>query len=197
MTTTTAPLDFDALDGLITPRVGVELYELARAVPAGHAIVEIGSYRGASTCCLAAGARDGNQPEVHAVDPWDPVLSATLMRRFAPATVAEFTAQLDRHGLCDLVTIHQARSVAAAAAYGGATIGLLYVDGDHSHDAVLADVTAWLPHLSADAVIAFDDFATPFNPGVASAVAELQDRGVLHPETTVRAGRLALCRRPS
>ena len=52
-------LNFDELaelDGLIGRDVGELLYEYATAVESDCAIVELGSYRGKSTCYLATGA---------------------------------------------------------------------------------------------------------------------------------------------
>ena len=45
-----------ALEGLISPAVGKELARLAFLTAPEKAIVEIGSYRGKSTCYLASGA---------------------------------------------------------------------------------------------------------------------------------------------
>src|SRR5690606_32065016 len=47
------------------------LYELASMVPEDEAIVELGTYRGASACWLGAGARDGLGAHVWTVDPHD------------------------------------------------------------------------------------------------------------------------------
>ena len=45
------------------------LYRLASEVPEGQVIVEIGSYRGATTCALALGSNAGNGVEVFSIDP--------------------------------------------------------------------------------------------------------------------------------
>ena len=49
-------------------------------------------------------------------------------------------------------------------------LGLVYVDGSHHYEDVLADLRAWAPH--CDGPILCDDWGTPRNPGVAKAVAE-------------------------
>jgi hypothetical protein len=58
-------------------------------------------------------------------------------------------------------------------------VDLLYVDGWHSYDAVIADGQAWLPHLSSRGVVVFDDYAC--YPEVRAAVEELADRGLYRP----------------
>ena len=40
-------------------------------------------------------------------------------------------------------------------------ISLLWIDGDHSYEGVKRDFRCWLPHLQANATIAFDDAADP------------------------------------
>jgi hypothetical protein len=40
-------------------------------------------------------------------------------------------------------------------------IGLLHLDGDHTYEGVVADLQAWLPHLTWDAVVALDDATDP------------------------------------
>ena len=67
----------------------------------------------------------------------------------------------------------------------------VYIDGDHSHAAIAADLQAWAPHLNpAGHVIALDDLDTPRNPGVRAAVTEVVAAGGYRLE--VRAGRLAV-----
>ena len=190
MTVTQPPPDLARLamlDGLITPAVGNLLYERAARVPAGQAIVELGSYKGQSTAFLAAGARAGNRPPVFAVDPWDkqppPGTNGRDYYRFAdPYTRAVFDRQLTAVGLRSQVTALQGFSVDEAAIYDGPPVGLLYVDGDHTRDAVVADVKAWLPHLDPACTIVFDDYLwTETNHGVGEAVEHLRASRVLDP----------------
>ena len=56
----------------LTPLATLEpLYDLAAMVPADEAIVELGTYRGASACWLAAGAQSGLGAHVWTIDPHD------------------------------------------------------------------------------------------------------------------------------
>lgn len=177
----------DRLDGLITPAVGRALYDLARQVPASRAIVEIGAWRGMSSCYLAAGARAGAGAPVFSVDPWDPTDDGWC--RWCPkATIEEWREQT---AAFPEITAVQALSVDAARVFNDQAVGLLVVDGDHHVDAVIADVEAWLPHLHVDAVIVFDDYMETINPGVAEAVTALRVR-VLDPAIRIVAGRCAV-----
>src|SRR5436305_12826759 len=57
----------------------------------------------------------------------------------------------------DLVEAHVAGSLEVAADWHD-PVDLLYVDGWHSYDAVIADGEAWLPHLAPWGVAVFDGY---------------------------------------
>jgi hypothetical protein len=65
----------------------------------------------------------------------------------------------------------RALSVDAAGTYDGPPVGLLFVDGWHSTDAVVADVESWRPHLAPDPIVVFDDHP---DPEVAAGVAKVE-----------------------
>jgi predicted O-methyltransferase YrrM len=192
--------DVDRLSGLVTPEVGRVLYDLARSVAGDYAIVEIGSYKGKSTCYLAAGARDGDAGTVFAVDPWD--LQDPRGRdwyRFSdPLTRRQFHDQVNSVGLVDQIVAVRGFSTTIAAhwhRWSSAPIGLLYIDGDHSAQAVEADFRAWAPHLSLGAMIVFDDYVSAKNPGVELAVDKLENEGdIAH--LGIEVGRLAVATLP-
>lgn len=173
------------LAGLITPEVEEALTRHAYWVESQEVIVEIGSFKGMSTIALAAGARNSH---VYAVDPWDS--SGNVDGRFhfaAPETRREFARRVKESGLSHLITPVRGFSAEVAAAWPeGRKIGLLFVDGDHSHNAVREDYLAWEGHLAAGSTVIFDDLDTPRNPGVRSA---LEDLGL---SFSVEAGRLAV-----
>jgi hypothetical protein len=167
-------MNLEDLSGLLAPGIGDALSDLASRVPADQAIVEVGSFRGKSTAYLAAGAKAGHGAPVHAVDPWDlPGNPYGKHGYSAPDVREDFESQLRAVRLWSRVTPHRAFSVDAAADWDGPPIGLLFIDGDHSEAAVRADVEAWTPHLAAEHVVAFDDYDTPRNPGVAVVVHSL------------------------
>lgn len=181
------------LSGLITPEVGEALYNLALAVPATQAIVEVGSFRGKSTSFLAAGARDGKQTQVFAVDAWDTPGNVSGRFGFAdPTTYEVFEAQLRSVRLWSRVTPLKGFSRDVAAEWTGPSIGLLFIDADHQLDNVRSDFDAWSPYLAKSGHIAFDDLDTPKNPGVRQVVDSLVADGW---KLKVEAERLAVLRR--
>ena len=167
------------LAGLIPDEVGETLADYGSRVPSDQAIVEIGSYKGKSTCYLASRA----VAHVWAIDPWD--LPANVDGRFGfRSAFPEFQAQVKTMGYEDRITPIQ--GYGERVGWDGPAVGLLYVDGDHSARAVYADVKAWLPRMAKGGTIICDDLDTRKNPGVRQAL----DR--LKVDFTVEAERLAI-----
>lgn len=165
------------LEGLIPNYVGTALTELASWVPKDQAIVEIGSYKGKSTCHLAAGAQLTHGAHVTAVDAWDLLGNISGKHGYAdPATKRAFHSQIARLGFGHHITAINAHSIDAARDWNGPPIGLLYIDGDHTQTGVEQDIEAWTPHLAPTATVAFDDYGTARNPGVKTAVDAWADK---------------------
>ena len=163
-----------ALYGLVSADVGEALAHLASVVPADEAIVEIGSFRGKSTCYLAAGSKDGFGAKVFAVDPWDTPGNASGRFGFAePSTRQRFDEQVRSMRFASRVTALQGFSADVAKRWKGPLVGLLFIDGDHAEASVRADFEAWKPKLRDGAMVVFDDYLSPKNPGVKKAVDSL------------------------
>lgn len=159
-------------------RPGAELlFELAAAVPAGHDIVEIGSYLGRSAAFLALGAGPGRA--VHAVDHHAHVLD----------TYKLFQIHMEELDLADRVEALSMVSAKAASSYEGRPIGLLFVDAEHTEEAVYEDGRLWSAHLAPGGFVAFDDMGMP---GVARGVRRLVSDGVV-PEIVGRLGKIGIC----
>ena len=64
-------------------------------------------------------------------------------------------------------------SVAAAATFADASLDVVFLDADHSYEAVKADIRAWLPKVKPGGLLAGDDYCYPGTEGVKRAVDEL------------------------
>lgn len=116
--------------------------------------VEIGAYSGEGTMILA-----NYFDEVLAVDPWlngydinDRASQQTPMK-FVFAKFLENTKELGN------VNYNQNKSLDALEAVEDGSLDLVYVDGDHRYEAVLADFKGWLPKLRAGGVMAGHDWS--------------------------------------
>jgi len=52
-------------------------------------------------------------------------------------------------------------------------IAMVYIDGDHSYEACLADINLWVPHVVHGGLIAIHDYGTSHTPGVVQATDEM------------------------
>jgi predicted O-methyltransferase YrrM len=120
------------------------LYDAARACTGRGVILEIGSWRGKSTICLASGSRDGAGMPVYSVD---------LHR---DKSFQRFVANLQRTGLTELVRPIRASSQDEAAEVAE-PIELLFVDGAHDDVGVRADFERWVPQVVEGGLVFFHD----------------------------------------
>ena len=117
------------------------LFNSAQGLQAGAVAVEIGSYLGASSCYLAEGLRKRGG-KLYCVDTW----ANDAMTEGARDTYGEFAANTGQYGAA--IVPLRGRSVEIAHDFHH-PVDLLFVDGDHSYDAVRDDLNAWLPKVRA------------------------------------------------
>jgi predicted O-methyltransferase YrrM len=142
----------------LTDKEKITLFQLssakAQSLPNNMLAVEIGSYVGASTSFLAAGIGEMNGL-VFCIDTW----TNDTMTEGGRDTMAEFkrntTAFLDR-----LVPIRGRSTepdVIAQVSSRTEKVDLLFIDGDHSYEGVLADWKAYCDLLAPDAIVIMHD----------------------------------------
>jgi len=161
------------LEGLVSEEVGLRLADLAASVPEESAIVEIGSYKGRSSCYLAEGARVGLGALIYCIEAWDSPGNVSGRFRYADrATRLAFEQQVESMGLTDRITAIQGFSHEVVRRWRR-QIGLLFIDGSHRYEDVRADFEAWAPYIVPGGWLAFDDYA-PKNRGVMRLVDKLK-----------------------
>ena len=138
---------------------GDEAVRLAK-LAAGRRCLEIGSAYGYSAVVMAA----AGAVHVTAVDNHKSLPTRQVME----ASVAAC-------GVADKVTMLVADCEVALPelAVAGERFGLVFVDGDHGHDAVVRDVRLALTVLEPGGVLAVHDYGEDCCPGVAGALDEL------------------------
>jgi predicted O-methyltransferase YrrM len=158
------------VEGLIPASTGQLLEKLARKVPEGQRVVEIGAYTGRSTAFLARGSAAGRCGlPVLSIDPHG-MAGAEMGRggRFAGEHVrATYLRNLADVGA--LPHVEAVRALSSRASLPREPIGLLWIDGDHSRAAVVEDVRRWAPLVAPGGFIVFDDYGT-HHPGVNDVV---------------------------
>lgn len=134
------------------------LMQLASQVREG-VIVELGSYRGRSTIALALGSRRGARVPVYAIEP-HVAFTGVLGAEFGPGDRRVFDRNLARAGVTDLVHLISLPSEVAARTWTDG-IGLLWIDADHTYEAVTRDFSLWSRNLAPGGLIALDDSTVP------------------------------------
>jgi predicted O-methyltransferase YrrM len=171
--------------GFLKPTEGFALTLLAMHGPGSGAIVEIGSFKGRSTCFLALGAKLAGREKVTAIDHFrgsaehqkgqafeDPAIVA------AGSTLPIFRTNLAAAGVVGQVNVMEMSSSDAAAAWSG-LIRLLFIDGDHSYDATKRDFALFEPHVGPEGIICFHDVGVW--PGVTRFYQEVIEGGTWKP----------------
>lgn len=149
-----------AIKGLITEEEGRQLARMARSVPSDLAIIEMGSYRGQSSCWLAAGSVGAH---VTCIDPWplynnmDAIAAASDAEWDERGALERWMENVDSLGLWHRITPLRARASEVANMWAK-PVGLWFHDADHSYEGVRDDFLAWKPYLADGAWIAVHDF---------------------------------------
>jgi len=152
------PADLAALGGLHSYDEGMLLRDLAMFVPAHQAIVEVGTYTGASALWMASGAGAGRRARVTCVDTWpdprpdEPDVAHAERQRQALGT---FLARMAEH---DWPVTALRGTSADVAAMWLQPIGLLFIDADHSFRAVVRDYSSWSPLIAPGGWLAMHDY---------------------------------------
>lgn len=163
--------------GFMPDAEGLALHDAGVQAAAVGPLLEIGSYCGKSAVYLGAAAREGGTV-LFSVDHhhgseenqagWehhDPEVIDPETGRMD--TLPFFRRTMERAGLEDVVVAMVGDSPTIAP-HWRTPLGLLFIDGGHALDVVIADYEGWSPHVAADGLLVFHDvFEDPAEGGQA------------------------------
>ena len=159
----------EAVPGCLNREQGAILYALAARTDASGRVVEIGSFLGRSTLWLAHGVTRAGAGPVIAIDPHDgherPDVCPDL------DSYAAFLNNVRRAGMSDAVEPVRERSRGVAEGWSE-PIRLLWIDGSHDYEDVLADLTGFAPHVTPGGTVALHDTRSKRFGGVRRAMLE-------------------------
>lgn len=147
--------------GWLSESEGQRLADLAR----GKRVLEIGSYMGRSTICMAQTAKS-----VTCIDPFD--------GRGTPEKVntkPRFDTNLERYGITN-VTAHVGTTAEVAPQLSG-QFDLVFIDGAHDYRSVNKDIYWAGKLLAPGGLLAFHDYRRPIDPEVTAAVDDYISHG--------------------
>lgn len=162
-----------SIEGQISPAECELLYELAGDVSSG-CIVEIGSYRGRSTAALALGSQTHHHVPVYAIEPHE-AFTGVMGGDFGPKDRAAFFKNMLRVKITQTVRLVNLSSEVLRTGWDK-QIALLWIDGDHSYQAVKRDFQCWEPFLTKGALLALHDSINP-SLGATQLIAEVLATG--------------------
>jgi predicted O-methyltransferase YrrM len=153
---------YESIDGWLTPAEASGLFEIAqttsRASERDPIVLEIGSWKGKSTFCLAQGLRAG---EIHCIDPFnadgEPESKAIYERRQGHNQLLDqFKQNLSSVPPGVRIQIHQGYSHQFTQQFP--SLDLLFIDGDHSIKGCRYDFENYAGHLCPGGILAFHDY---------------------------------------
>jgi hypothetical protein len=173
---------------------------LLERLPPESTGVEIGVWRGDFSALILAVVRPSR---LHLVDPWRSAAGAHAGGLFdRPQAELDTLADSVRHRFAKevatgQVVIHRMTSLAAADTFGDRTLDWVYVDGDHSYEAVRSDIAVYTAKVRPGGFVAGDDYRAggKYGGGVKRAVDEAVASGAL--ELVVQRDRQFLLRVPA
>lgn len=128
--------------------------------------VEVGSYKGRSTVCLAVEILNQNKDiKIDCIDIWEPNLM------YEDLTLQEFMYNIDP--VKDLIKPIKMNSEDAAKMYEDQSIDFVFIDADHSYEAVKKDIMLWWPKVKKGGIISGHD---EYFPDVKRAVTNIFDQ---------------------
>ena len=172
-------LPYASIDGWLTVDEAITLFELSRSLPHESPVaVEIGSWQGKSSICLARGLLGKHRPRLCCIDPFD----ASGDGESTPA-YGERAGQLEQGlraafennvravGVQEVVEVRQGYSHDQAQRWQG-PIDLLFLDGDHSYQAVKQDFVDWATKIRPGGLLAMHDVVHEQHEGPRRVVEE-------------------------
>ena len=156
-------IDYTQIDGWFAEEAFYD--RMVAEAPDGATFVEIGCWLGKSTCYLAQRIQSsGKSIRLVAIDTWKGTVSEpALMNAVAEAggSLFElFQQNLENAGVLDGVHCLVSDSVAAADHFASAACDFVFIDADHSYEAVRADIRAWTPKVKPGGYLAGHDICT-------------------------------------
>lgn len=155
---------FENIQGYLSTEEGKWLFTKSFTLPKKSRIVEIGSFKGKSTFCLALGSLfSGNS--INAIDTFkgnssDFVKSLSSGQLFNKGFFDEFKSNLSYLNLIKNIKVYKGYSSEVAKKWDE-IIDFIFIDGSHSFKDVLADFNNYYPYVTKGGLMAFHDV----NPG--------------------------------
>ncbi len=160
----------EKVSGWLTKKEGKLLYELAKKNKKLGVLVELGSYHGKSTICLAQASRDTKGGRVYALDNF----IGDKYTGISDSFLNKFKSNIAKYSLSQWVEPIKGEFSQIAKNWK-LPIRFIFIDGSHSYTDVRKDYEAWSSKVVNGGIIAFHDALSW--PGVVLFINELIKSG--------------------
>lgn len=156
-----------------------EFYDLAVSrIPDDAEMVtflEVGSWLGKSTCYLGRIVKDsGKDILVYAVDTWKGSINEEFHQEFVEKHGGDlkhlFLENMTNGDVISHIVAMQSDSLDAATQFEDESLDMVFIDANHSEEAVRADIDAWFPKVKIGGLIGGHDYHKSWGQGVVAAV---------------------------
>lgn len=133
--------------------------------------VEVGSWKGKSAAYLGVNIiNSGKNIKLHCVDTFGGSIEHTGVKEIVEGTLHATCVQ-NLEPVSSVVEIFKIDSVSASKNYEDKSIEFVFIDGDHSYEAVMEDIAAWLPKVKPGGILAGHDYGwhAPIKKAVADS----------------------------
>jgi len=156
------PPKANTISGHLNLLEGISLQGIVSRLPQGSCVVEIGSYLGRSSAFICEALPGKSQ--LVCIDIWE---NDTMKPKRQKDAFLKFKKNMA--GYENKYTAIRGKSNEVVCTWQR-PIDLLWIDGDHSYEACLSDLTRWFPHLKQGCWVVVHDYLHPC--GVDRAVKE-------------------------
>lgn len=149
-----------------------DLYkEVAHTFPKNSRIVEVGAWLGKSTSFMAVEMLAAkNTLDFYVVDHW----LGSSEHQHLPETATVYESFIkNMEPVQELLTVIKKPSIEAAKDFEDSSLDFVFIDAEHTYDALISDITAWLPKLKPGGTLAGDDWDNDNFVDVSKAVTNL------------------------
>ena len=149
---------FNNIDGFLSENEALGLFNLSKSLPKSSNILEIGSWKGKSTLCLAKGLKKGF---VYAIDPFNADGDVESKAIYSTTTgefdlESQFRKNLEKNGQFGKIKICKGYS----SEFNDLAVqfSLIFIDGDHSIEGCEFDFLNFNKKLLSSGYMVFHDY---------------------------------------
>ena len=136
---------------------------IAKVLPDGAEIAEIGSWQGQSIIHLCQRLQDlGKAAAVHCVDTWkgeeNQPAHTDIVAAHGGSVLPKFIENIQEAEVFDMIRVTEGDSAESAEHFADASLDFIFIDAAHDYDSVVKDLAAWYPKLKPDGIFAGHDY---------------------------------------